>query len=37
MGRQEKKKKDILCIAYIVAIIVVNVVISIYFRAQNLK
>jgi hypothetical protein len=31
----EKRKKDILCIIYILTIIVVNVLLTIYFRAHN--
>jgi hypothetical protein len=34
--KEQKKKKDILCIVYIVTIIVVNVLFTIYFRSKNL-
>ena len=32
----QKKRKDILCIVYIATIIVVNVLVTIYFRSKNL-
>ena len=34
--KEQKRKKDILCIVYISAIIVINVIFFIYFRKQNL-
>jgi hypothetical protein len=34
--KEQKKKKDMLCIAYIVSIIVINILFFIYFRSQNL-
>lgn len=33
--KEQKRKKDILCIIYILTIIVVNVLLTIYFRAHN--
>jgi hypothetical protein len=35
--KEQKKKKDILCIVYIATIIVVNVLFFIYFRSKNLS
>ena len=35
--KKEKKKKDIYCILYITIIIIVNTILFIYFRFQNLK
>ncbi len=35
--KEEKKKKDILCIIYIATIIIVNILLTIYFRAHNVK
>jgi hypothetical protein len=37
ISNEQKKKKDILCIIYIVSIIIVHILFFIYFRAQNLK
>ena len=34
--KEQKKKKDILCVIYIVSIIVINVLFFIYFRSKNL-
>ena len=34
--KEQKRKKDILCIVYIATIIIVNVLFTIYFRKQNL-
>ena len=34
--KEQKKKKDILCIVYIASIIVVDVIFFIYFRSKNL-
>ncbi len=34
--KQEKKRKDVLCIIYIVSIIVVNTFFVVYFRSKNL-
>ena len=34
--KQEKKRKDVLCIIYIVSIIIVNVLIANYFRSKNM-
>ena len=34
--KEQKRKKDILCIIYIVSLLVVNVLFFIYFRSKNL-
>lgn len=37
ISKEEKRKKDILCIIYIVSIIVANILLMVYFRAHNVK
>ena len=36
ISKQEKKRKDVLCIVYITSIIVVNTFFLLYFRSKNL-
>jgi len=36
ISKQEKKRKDVFCIIYIVSIIIVNVLISNYLRSKNM-
>jgi ABC-type Fe3+ transport system permease subunit len=35
--KEQKRKKDILCIVYIVTIVVVNIFFVVYFRAHNVS